>query len=87
MNFEQANAKVHHVADQWHYETMILGGFIPQNLEAAGFVRSYTYHKPVGDITHIIVVTTGASSDYWTDKTNGGSGYWAALAPHVKKIG
>lgn len=83
MDFNQANRTVHAVQDQWHYETMIQEGFMPETLEATGFSRSYTYRK--GE--HIIVVTTGASCDYWTDKTNGGRGYWSDLAPHVKKIG
>lgn len=86
MDFDQANAKVHHVADQWHYDTMVKAQFSPQNLEATGFVRSYTYHK--GE--HIIVVSTGASCDYWQDKTPGleayKGGYWAELAPYVATL-
>lgn len=87
MDFDQANAKIHHVHTQWHYDTMVNAGFVPQNLDAVGLVRTFEYHKEVGDHTHIIHVTTGASCDYWSDMKTGKGGYWSDLAPYVKTLG
>ena len=73
--FEEANKKVHKVEDQWHYEMMTKCGFVPQDLEGIGFVRSYTYKHPNGDQ---ITCTTGVNADHWSGP-NGAFGYWKDL--------
>lgn len=79
-----ADKKVHPVEDQWHYPILTKFGFIPLDKTGIGFVRSYRYEHP--ESKHTIVTTTGYSSDHWSDKTAGDSGYWADLEPHLKKL-
>lgn len=80
--FTEANKKVHLVETQWHYNTMVDGGFTPLDNQGIGFVRSYRYQK--GD--RIIRVTTGANADYWKDETTGDQGYWADLKPYINNL-
>jgi hypothetical protein len=83
--FNEANNMAHPVEIQWHYPIMTKYGFVPQERERLGFVRSYNYVHPSG---HHIRVTTGASGDYWTDEiVNGERGYWMALEPYIKSLG
>ena len=82
MTFEQANQVIHPVTTQWHYDTMIAAGFIPETVEQTGFVRSYKYTKG----NHVITVHTGVSADYWRDRTTGAGGYWGTLSEHVNSF-
>lgn len=81
--FEEANERVHPVETQWHYEYMTKYGFKPLDQTKQGFVRAYRYEGPDG---HLIVCSTGFSSDHWEDQTTGNFGYFADLEPHLKKI-
>ena len=84
MSFAEANKKVHPVDTQWHFPIMSGHGYLPDTKEAVGFVRTYHYTNPTDG--HTMSVTTGASADYWTDKTNAASGYWRELEPHLEEI-
>ena len=80
--FDLANKAVHLVENQWHYAILTPFGYIPDDKEAVGFVRSYTYTHP--HTGHSIQCNTGYQSDYWVDETTKQQGYWAALKPHLK---
>lgn len=77
-----ADTVVHPVEKQWHYKIMRKYGFVPLELEAVGFVRSYTYERE----GHMVRVHTGVNSDYWLDLTKPACGFWIELEPHMKKI-
>lgn len=62
------------VETQWHYEILTKFGYRPVTSEVFGLVRSYTYEKGLSRI----VVTTGASNDYWQSNT-GRYGLWNEL--------
>lgn len=83
-SFNQANKTIHPVETQWHYPILTKYGFEPIAKEGIGFVRSYTYIHPATQCE--IIVTTGASADYWKDTTNKEFGYWKALEPHLKQL-
>ncbi len=80
---EKANQKVHKVETQWHYQIMIDAGFESKTPEQTGFVRNYLYVHPTTGSE--IIVTTGSSADYWTDKITRKGGYWESLKPYVNK--
>jgi len=84
-SFEEANKKVHKVEDQWHYKVLVEHGFIPQDTEAEGFVRSYKYKHANG---RVITCTTGSNADYFADEdgvTSKGT-YWQDLAVHLSNL-
>lgn len=79
MGFVQANKKVHKVEDQWHYPILTKHGYIPQDKERIGFVRSYEYiHPETGDV---IIASTGANCDHWRAKDAGG--FYYSLEGHL----
>ena len=80
--FDEANKKVHPVETQWHYKTLTDAGFEPETKEATGFVRKYKYKHPDG---REIIVSTGASSDYWEDPKTKKGGYWGELEKYVSQ--
>lgn len=82
--FNEANKKVHAVEDQWHYPILTKFGFVPREKTGVGFVRSYNYDHPSGNV---IRCTTGASADYWSHEGVPGTGFWAGLEPYVEKLG
>ncbi len=83
MRLEEANKKVHPVAEQWHHPILTARGFVPETLEAAGFVRHYDYVHPAG---HRIRCTTGFSSDHWAHVGLSRRGYWSALEPYLDEL-
>ena len=82
--FEQANKTVHPVTTQWHYPILTKHGYVADTKEAVGLVRCYTYTHPT--TKHSMLLTTGMSSDYWTDKRTGKVGYWNELDTHLTSI-
>lgn len=80
-NFVQANKKVHKVELQWHYPVMIKYGYVAQDKEKIGFVRSYKYiHPETGDE---VICATGCNADYWTSGRD--QGYYQSLEEHLKE--
>lgn len=82
LDFERANQKIHLVEDQWHFPVMTKHGFVASNKEAPGFVRDYVYTKGEERIR----LSTGVSSDYWTDLRTKKSGYWSDLEKYLKTL-
>lgn len=83
--FQDAAKTVHSVTTQWHHSVMTAHGFVPETLEAMGFVRSYDYTHPAG---HRIRCNTGYSADYWQhlDALTKKCGYWSELEPYVRSL-
>jgi hypothetical protein len=84
MTFEEANKVAHPVEAQWHYKVLTPLGWVAQTKEAVGFVRGYAYTLPGTDLQ--ISCNTGASADYWTEKTTKSGGYWGTLEKFAQKI-
>ena len=84
-SFEEADKVVHPVEKQWHYPMLTKYGFEPEQREATGLVRKYTYTHPAG---HRIVCSTGVSSDHWEDMNAKPwqGGYWRDLEPYLQKL-
>ena len=84
MDFDEADAKIHSVQSEWHYEIMTRYGFVAKNDTAVGFVRSYEYENSSSGIK--IRFNTGYSSCYWVDETNNKQGYWSDLEQYLKSL-
>lgn len=74
MTLNEADKKVHPVETQWHYPIMTKHGFVPETMEATGFVRRYVYNHPDG---RKITCNTGVRADYWD------GGNWDELDAHL----
>ncbi len=84
MEFTEANEKIHSVETQWHYSIMTKYGYLAETRTGKGFVRQYRYIHPATG--KVMIVATGANSDYWLDKGTGAVGFWSDLEDRLKKV-